>query len=186
MPNPACGRIEVTCGVESGWKGSPEPKYTRQDGTLGNWMGRMTNRNQPVTHPASIGTETHVYLRVLHGKKPFSFLGFSDSSRSSLLAADSLACQSIQPQATRSTGQSGRTGDRSASTPIVVTNHEPGNPCSRSSTRRLGQPASDVAAWGRRSRSSRKAGKPLTWRRAPVSTPIFVRLLKHGRGNHRA
>ena len=186
MPNPACGRTEVACGVESGWKGSPELKYTRQDGALGNWMGRMTNRNRPVTHPALMRTETHVYLRVLHGGAFSSLVERSDSSRSSFLAADSLACQSTQPQASMSTGQSGRTGDRSASTPIVVTNHEPGNLYNRLLTRRLGQPASDGIVRGRRSRSSPTAGKPLTWRRAPVSAPCFAKIPKHDMGNHHA
>ena len=60
MPNPACDGPEVAHRVEPGRIGSPELKYTRQDGALGIRMGRMTNRNRPVTQPARIISETQV------------------------------------------------------------------------------------------------------------------------------
>ena len=61
MPNPACSRPEVVYRVEPGWIGSPELKYTRQDGALGIRMERMTNRNRSVTHPAISESGTQVY-----------------------------------------------------------------------------------------------------------------------------
>lgn len=185
MPNPACGGTEVTRRAKPGWKGSPEPKHTRQDGALGKWMGRMTNRNRPVTHPALIGTGTHVCLRVPHGGRSSSFVGPPGPGCSSLLAVEGQGRASLQPRFSMPTGQRGRKGDRPASTPIAVSNREPENPRRRPPWR-MGQPASDVAARGRRSRSSRRAGKPSTWRRAPVRDSRSAGLTEHDMGNHHA
>ena len=185
MPNPACGRIEATYGVKPGRKGSPESKHTRQDGALGNWMGRMTNRNQPVTPPALNKTGVHVCLRTSHSGKSSVILGFSGNDCG---PDEAIVCQvymSIQLYTSMSTGQRGRKGDRLASTPIVVTNNVQGNPCSRLQLR-MGQPASDVAVWGRRSRSSLRTGKPFTWRRAPVVAQCSCKLPEHDMGNHHA
>ena len=185
MPNPACDEIEATLRAKPGWKGSPEPEYTRQDGALGIWTGRMTNRNRPVTHPALIGAETHVYSRVSRGERLSSFLEPFGIGRSSLLATDDQTCLPIQRQVSTPTGQRGRTGDRTASNPVVVPGSEPVNPRCRP-LRRMGQPASDVTARGRRSRSSRRAGRPSTWRRAPVLETASVELAEHDMGNHHA
>ena len=185
MPNPACGRTEVACGAKPGRKGSPEPKHTRQEGALGIWMGRMTNRNQPETHPARMRAGTHVCSRVSRGGEPSSLLGFAGPGCSSLVATDGQQESSTQRPCSAPTGRRGRTGDRLASTPIVVSSSEPGNPLCRP-LRRLGQPASDVAGRGRRSRSSRRAGKPSTWRRAPALKLGSCGITGHDMGNHRA
>jgi hypothetical protein len=145
----------------------------------------MTNRNQPVKHPASKGAGTHVCWRVLHGGRP------SCSMRSpgiNCRVSQAVICQmymSIQLYVSMPTGQRGRKGVRLASTPILVINNEPGNPYSRS-FKGMGQPASDVTVWGRRSRSSRRAGKPSTWRRAPVVILFSDRITKHDMRNHHA
>ena len=185
VPNPACGGTEAARRVKPGRKGSPEPKRARQDGALGNWMGRMTNRNRSVNRPALIGTETHARLRVSRGEGCFSFLASLGRARFSLMANDAQRRVSNQPRRSTPTGRRGRTGDRPASTPIAVPDSEPGNPWRRP-PKRLGQPASDVASRGRRSRSSPRTGKPSTWRRAPVRIPFSGRIAKHDMGNHHA
>jgi len=185
MPNPARGRIEATFRVKPGWTGSPEPKHARQDGALCIWMERMTNRNRSVNRPALIGTGTHVCLRVLHGGRLFSFLELSGHGCSSLLAGVGQNRTTHHLRFSMPTGRRDRMGDRPASTPIVVSNSEPGNPRRRPPWR-MGQPASDVAARGRRSRSSPRAGKPSTWRRAPVWTPLSDGITEHDMGNHHA
>ncbi len=185
MPNPACGGTEANRCVKPGWIGSPEPKHTRQDGALGNWMDRMTNRNQSVTHPALIGTGTHVCLRVSHGEWLSSFLEPFGPGCFSMLAAEGQGCSSFQQHLSMPTGRRDRMGDRPASHPIVVSSSEPGNLRCRP-LRRMGQPASDVASQGRRSRSSPRAGKPSTWRRAPVWTRSSDEIAKHDMRNHHA
>lgn len=185
MPNPACGRTEATCRVKPGRNGSLESKHTRQDEEPGIRMERMTNRNRSVTHPALMSTGTHVCLRVLHGGRSFSFVGPFGNGCSSLLAANYQKRLSLQRRDSMTTGQRGRTGDRPASTSIVVLIGEPRNP-QRPPRWRLGQLASDVALWGRRSRSSLSAGKPRTWRRAPVWTLLSVGIAEHDMRNHHA
>jgi len=185
VPNPACGGSEAARRVKPGRKGSPEPKRARQDGALGIWMGRMTNRNRSVNRPALMGAGTHARLRVPRGEGCFSFLASLGPARSSFLADMARRRASNQPRRSAPTGRRGRTGDRPASTPIAVPDSEPGNPWRRP-PKRLGQPASDVAPRGRRSRSSPRAGKPSTWRRAPVRIPVSERIAKHDMGNHHA
>ena len=185
MPNQACGGTEAGRRVKPGRIGSPEPKHTRQDGALGKWMDRMTNRNQSVTHPALMYAETHVCLRVSHGEGLSVLLESFGPGRFSLLAAEGQRCSSFQQHLSVPTGRRDRTGDRLASDPINVSSSEPGN-LRCPPLQRMGQPASDVASQGRRSRSSLRAGKPSTWRRAPVWTPCSDRIAKHDMRNHHA
>jgi len=185
MPNPACDRTEATCRVKPGRNGSLESKHTRQDEEPGIRMERMTNRNRSVTHPALMRTGTHVCSRVLHGERFFSLLEPLGTGCSSFLAASYQKQMSLQHCLSMTTGQRGRTGDRPASTSIVVLIGEPRNP-QRPPHRRLGQLAPDVALWGRRSRSSLSAGKPRTWRRAPAWTLFSVGIAEHDMRNHHA
>ena len=185
MPNPACDGIEAIRRVKPGWKGSPEPKHTRQDGALGKWMERMTNRNRSVTHPALMRTEAHVCLRVSHGEGLSSFVESFGPDCSSRLAVEGQRCLSFQQHLSMPTGRRDRMGDRPASDPIVVSSSEPGN-LRCCPLQRMGQPASDVAPQGRRSRSSLRTGKPSTWRRTPVWTPSSDRIAKQDVRNHHA
>jgi len=126
-----------------------------------------------------------VCLRVSHGEWLSSFVELFGPDCSSLLAAEGQRCLSFQLHPSMPTGQRDRTGDRPASDPIVVSSSEPGN-LRRRPLQRMGQPASDVASQGRRSRSSLRAGNPSTWRRAPVWTPFSDRITKHDVRNHHA
>jgi hypothetical protein len=185
MPNPARDRTEATCRVKPGRNGSLESKHTRQDEEPGIRMERMTKRNRSVTHPALMRAGTHVCLRVLHGGRLFASMGPFGCGCSFTRAATYQKRTPLQRCFSMPTGQRGRTGDRPASSSIVVLISEPRNP-QRPLCSRLGQLASDVALWGRRSRSSLSAGKPRTWRRAPVWTPFSVGIAEHDMRNHHA
>lgn len=145
----------------------------------------MTNRNQPVKHPALKWAGTHMCLRVLHGGKSSSMIGLPGGDCTLIKVIIRQICMSIQLHISMPTGQRGRKGVRLASTPILVINREPGNPCRRP-LMRMGQPASEVVVWGRRSRSSPGTGKPSTWRRASVVILFSDKLSKHDMGNHYA
>jgi len=185
MPNPACDRTEATCRVKPGRNGSPESKHTRRDGEPGIWKERMTNRNRSVTHPALMCAGTHVCSRVLHGGRPFVLVGPSGIGCAPGLATTYQEQTSLQHCFSMTTGQRGRTGDRPASTSFGVLIGEPRNPQCPPRWR-LGQLASDEALWGRRSRSSLSAGKPRTWRRAPVWIQFSDKIAEHDMRNHHA
>ncbi len=187
MPNPACNRIEADYCVKPGWKGSPESEYTRQDGELGNWVERMTNRNQSVKHPAFNNNESPTCVNglcMVEELLVLLVLPMAGNVYLWILPIIRNVCP-CQQRFSMPTGQRDRMGDRLASDPTFVLNSKPGNLYYRPQLR-LGQPASDVIIQGRRSRSSLRTGKPFAWRRTPAWTLFSVKITKHDMRNHHA